>query len=73
MDAIQAYIDQLLTMQNAAQSDSDAETVKIDGLKTQLSTEQTQKAADQLVIEALTDLITKLQGLLPVPPATMVR
>ena len=67
MDAIQAYITQLAAMQAAAQSDSDAEGVKIDGLKTQLTAEQTQKAADQLVIEALTDLIAKLQALLPLP------
>jgi hypothetical protein len=67
MDAILAYIQQLQTMQSAAQSDSDAETAKIDGLKTQLTAEQTQKAADQLVIEALTDLIAKLQALLPLP------
>ena len=67
MDAILAYIQQLQTMQSAAQSDSDAETAKIDGLKTQLTAEQTQKAADQQVIEALTDLIAKLQALLPLP------
>jgi len=72
MDAITAYIQQLTQMQSAAQSDSDAEAVKIDGLKAQLTAEQTQKAADQLVIEALTDLIAKLQALLPPPPPGLV-
>ena len=49
MDAIQAYITQLAAMQSAAQSDSDAETVKIDGLKAQFTAEQTQKAASGLL------------------------
>jgi len=73
MDAILAYIAQMTALQAAAQADSDAEAVKIEGLKAQLTTEQTQKAADQLVIEALTDLIAKLQALLPVPPVTTGR
>jgi len=73
MEAILAYIAQMTALQAAAQADSDAEAVKIEGLKAQLTTEQTQKAADQLVIEALTDLIAKLQALLPVPPVTTGR
>jgi hypothetical protein len=68
---IQAYINQLQAVLDAANRDAETQAATIAGLKSQLATAQGAQSVDAVVVEGVTDIIAKLQALVPPAPAML--